>query len=1134
VSYQTGDHTNELVTLQALGAGASLFTTRAGTWYPGTQIVDNTQIRGVICDAVAAGTRNVLLFIGDGMQLESEIAASRYLYGQDHALAWHTWGEQPNGWSGFASTWDVKTYDKYAGLAGMSAYDPAKATAPGDPQANDPSLGYDVARGGTAPYPLPGSDALAISRAAVTEHLPVGTLVGDLSTTNLDTAGDHTYTLVSGAGSTDNAAFTIVDNHLLTNAVFDSETTPSCSIRVRSTDQAGQPYEKSLVITVTHVVQVQSRKTFYNHSAWDGYDPAANAQDDAAIATDKQALLFGETATFANYTSYSKGLNGLMIDVFGMPGTPLASDFQFRFGNDLDPTGWTTAPDPCTISIRRGAGDAGSDRITLAWPDFDPSNPGNPLAACSNGWLQVTLKATANTGLAAADVFYFGNLAGETGNSPGLAVVDKGDLLQIRQAIPTAAAGLADPYDINRDGVVDTADRFACRLDYASSLVLFTSLPAPAGSSFAASSMFANETVIDPAAAGPSSAIAADLDGDADPDVVVAMVRSLVWYENDGSQGFAPHTIATTATTLTSAVAADLDGDGDLDVVVSSFEDGRIVWYENDGTPADGPWTAHVISAGAAAACSVAAADLDHDGDLDVLSGAWHGNEIAWYENDGNAVFTEHAITTALDLVNSVVAADLDGDGDLDAVSASWNDDTIAWHENDGTPADGGWVTHSIDTTADGAQAVSTADLDGDGDLDVLAASYNDNTIAWYENDGTPLDGGWTKHVINSSALGAWGVSAADMDGDGNLDVLSASDKDGTVAWYANDGTPADGGWTTQIITPQAEGAWSICAVDLNGDQGPDALVGANLQDRVSWYGNQGRYNLDVDGNGAADALTDGILILRYLFDPNGAWNYSDALGSGATRTARPSIRSFLDGGRTALLDVDGNGTPDALTDGILILRYLFDPAGVWNYSDALGSGATRTTRTAIRAFLDLYNPGITSASGAASAVALPAGSEPALSAGEITSDSPVELMLASPPAADAFVALSSPAATMAADSVGDSTAVASMSSDVHAATSQSAAFPNVRIAPTRVGDLDAALLRRRSTTADLRTLDSVLQQWNRPATYADRAARPDSLAPFTDEEDNADQFHDDGDLDWLPASTTLKRARKGPLSPLQ
>jgi len=117
--------------------------------------------------------------------------------------------------------------------------------------------------------------------------------------------------------------------------------------------------------------------------------------------------------------------------------------------------------------------------------------------------------------------------------------------------------------------------------------------------------------------------------------------------------------------------------------------------------------------------------------------------------------------------------------------------------------------------------------------------------------------------------------------------------------------------------------------------------------------------SLDIDGNGSADALTDGILILRYLFDPAGQWNYSDALGSGATRTTRPVIKSYIDAGTATTLDVDGNGAADALTDGILILRYLFDPAGQWNYSDTLGSGATRTTRTALRAYLDQFNPNL-------------------------------------------------------------------------------------------------------------------------------------------------------------------------------
>jgi parallel beta-helix repeat protein len=125
-------------------------------------------------------------------------------------------------------------------------------------------------------------------------------------------------------------------------------------------------------------------------------------------------------------------------------------------------------------------------------------------------------------------------------------------------------------------------------------------------------------------------------------------------------------------------------------------------------------------------------------------------------------------------------------------------------------------------------------------------------------------------------------------------------------------------------------------------------------------------YGLDADGNGTADALTDGILILRYLFSPSGNWNLADAVGVGAARSTRPALKSFLDGGLNTLLDADGNGTADALTDGILILRYLFSPSGDWEYSDAVGCGSTRTTREAIKAFLDMYNPSVAAATSAA------------------------------------------------------------------------------------------------------------------------------------------------------------------------
>ncbi|MGQ0701199.1 MAG: FG-GAP-like repeat-containing protein [Panacagrimonas sp.] len=150
--------------------------------------------------------------------------------------------------------------------------------------------------------------------------------------------------------------------------------------------------------------------------------------------------------------------------------------------------------------------------------------------------------------------------------------------------------------------------------------------------------------------------------------------------------------------------------------------------------------------------------------------------------------FAETDISITANGAREVFSADLDGDGDVDVLSASYIDNKIAWYENDGAPVPG-FTLHTISTTAAGARSAYAADLDGDGDVDVLSASYIDDKIAWYENDGMP-DPGFTLHTISTTADSAFSVFAADLDGDGDVDVLSGSRDDDKIAWYENDGAP--------------------------------------------------------------------------------------------------------------------------------------------------------------------------------------------------------------------------------------------------------------------------------------------------------------------------------------------------------
>jgi hypothetical protein len=201
-------------------------------------------------------------------------------------------------------------------------------------------------------------------------------------------------------------------------------------------------------------IPVAGRHVFYNGSLYDGNNPAAQAplagpnnDDDDAIAPDKRALLPGQTATYANYTNYEYGINGIMIDVYSLPATTLtAADFVFKVGNDNNPAAWAAGPAP-TITVREGEGLNGADRVTLVWPQ----------GSIVDQWLQVTMRANANTGLSAPDVFYFGNLGGEVGNASDPNRVSQSDIdevkLHLNQTVPITAV-----WDLNRDGRVNALD----------------------------------------------------------------------------------------------------------------------------------------------------------------------------------------------------------------------------------------------------------------------------------------------------------------------------------------------------------------------------------------------------------------------------------------------------------------------------------------------------------------------------------------------------------------------------------------------------------------------------------------------------------------------------------------------------
>jgi hypothetical protein len=384
--------------------------------------------------------------------------------------------------------------------------------------------------------------------------------------------------------------------------------------------------------------------------------------------------------------------------------------------------------------------------------------------------------------------------------------------------------------------------------------------------------VFARQEVLD-LAQGASTVLAADLDGDGDQDVVAGCsscasfftVPSILWYENDGNRGrpsFTRHWLPPDlGFHVEDLVATDLDGDGDADLVsgrVGGLAGGEVAWLENlGGSPPR--FSSHRISLNTRDANDVHAADLDGDGDVDIVAASRRDDTIVWYENDGMvppSLFVQWFITQDpdgrgpvngfADGVTSVFAADVDGDGHMDLLSTSGNDDKVAWYQNDGGSPPS-FSPHVIAVTADRAFSVFAADLDADGDMDVVSGSFADDKVAWYENlGGAPP--AFVERVIVEDPDGPAGplegfadginrIRVSDLDGDGDFDILSAAAGGNKIAWYENvGGTPPH--FLPRVISTATAGAAKIFEADLDGDGDLDVISASFIDWKVAWYEN--------------------------------------------------------------------------------------------------------------------------------------------------------------------------------------------------------------------------------------------------------------------------------------------------------
>ncbi|MCI0393215.1 MAG: VCBS repeat-containing protein [Acidobacteria bacterium] len=311
----------------------------------------------------------------------------------------------------------------------------------------------------------------------------------------------------------------------------------------------------------------------------------------------------------------------------------------------------------------------------------------------------------------------------------------------------------------------------------------------------------------------PNCKTVGDIDGDGFTDVLAASWagEGVYWY---AYPNWTKRRIDTGSFT-TDMQTGDIDGDGDLDVVIPRDGTG-LVWYENPlpkGNPATDKWTLHKIDD--KGAHDLELGDIDRDRKLDVVGR--HGETRVFLQKSPDewvriVIPTKGRGGTAL--------GDLDGDGDLDIAQDGY------WLEAPDDKVKGVWQRHEIGAGWPNDVGVHIADLNKDKRPDViLAPAEASGRLVWYEA-ADPKKGPWKEHVIAEGVSHLHTFKTADIDKDGNLDLVTAEMEQtpqGRVTIHYNLGKGLQ--WSAQVIG--WSGSHNLRLADI-GNDGDIDIVGAN------------------------------------------------------------------------------------------------------------------------------------------------------------------------------------------------------------------------------------------------------------------------------------------------------------------
>lgn len=334
----------------------------------------------------------------------------------------------------------------------------------------------------------------------------------------------------------------------------------------------------------------------------------------------------------------------------------------------------------------------------------------------------------------------------------------------------------------------------------------------------------------------------ADINHDGYLDIVAtAYDEGIAWWENDGQQNFTKHIIADitnhnfarfVVSNRNDGTILDLNNDGFVDLVSAAMTGNRVSLWINDG---NGNFTETVVDDQSFGAHTIDISDLDDDGDDDILIAAMGGlttganSELAIYRNDGNLQFSKEVLSANTNKATFIHAADLNNNGEKEILFVEYGAGLLGWYKKE----DAGY-TKVVLNSFSGMHSALARDYDKDGDLDILASAYNGCKFFIWQNDGS---GAFTK-VWEYQGMGGSCLDMADFDNDGENDLLGVATNSGVspdLFWFKNNG---NSDFTAHPLISNLREVHSSAAADLDGDGDQDIIIAVNASNRLIWWEN--------------------------------------------------------------------------------------------------------------------------------------------------------------------------------------------------------------------------------------------------------------------------------------------------------